>query len=64
MAEAVVFTMSKTVELKSTAAASSTSGIWVGVPGRGRNQLLPKSKKQRSDQLQEVRKRMRRRIEQ
>lgn len=63
IAEAVVFTISKTVELKSRA-ASSASGIWVGVPGRGRNQLLPKSKKQRSDQLQEVRKRMRRRIEQ
>lgn len=33
-------------------------------PGRGWNQLLPKSKKQRSDQLQEVMKRMRSRKEQ
>ncbi len=33
-------------------------------PGRGSNQLLPKSKKQRSDQLHEVRKSMSRRKEQ
>lgn len=32
------------------------------VVGRGRNQLLPKSKKHRSDQLHEVRKRIIRRM--
>jgi hypothetical protein len=60
MAASVVFTISKAVELK----LSSSAGSWVGVPGRGRNQLLPKSKKHRSDQLHEVRKRMSSRIEQ
>jgi hypothetical protein len=51
-----VFAISRTVVLNVT-----SSG---GAVGRGRNQLLPKSKKHRSDQLQEVRKRIRRRMEQ
>ena len=57
---AVVFIISKTVELKE----SVWSNGRLGMLGRGRNQLLPRSKKHRSDQLQEVRKRMRRRMEQ
>jgi hypothetical protein len=63
IAATVVLAISRAVELK-VASTTSSEGNWVGVPGRGRNQLLPKSKKHRSDQLHEVRKRMRSRIEQ
>lgn len=62
MAAAVVLTISTTLVLNKSAESCITSvGRDVGL---GRNQLLPTSKKQRSDQLQEVRKRMRRRMEQ
>jgi hypothetical protein len=60
--------MSTTVSLKALLLllkSSSRNGAeGAGTVGRGWNQLLPRSKKQRSDQLHEVRKRMRRRTEQ
>lgn len=59
---AVELSMSATVSLKALLLLSSS---WrIGRVGRGWNQLLPRSKKQRSDQLHEVRKRMSRRTEQ
>lgn len=54
---AVELAMSMTVALNSVALLSEVLGL-------GRNQLLRKSKKHRSDQLHEVKKRTRRRIEQ
>lgn len=61
---AVELTMSTRVSLKARARACSSWGSGRDEGGRGRNQLLLRSKKQRSDQLHEVRKRMRRRTEQ
>ena len=63
IAATVVLAISRTVELNvrsSDGEVNATSGVI----GRGRNQLLPRSKKHRSDQLHEVRKRIRRRMEQ
>jgi hypothetical protein len=58
--------MSTTVSLKALLLLLVVvSSSWRnGAVGRGWNQLLPRSKKQRSDQLQDVRKRMSRRTEQ
>lgn len=74
---AVELTMSSMVELKLLPLRSSPSvdaaddndvphvlPPLLNMLGRGRNQLLLKSKKQRSDQLHEVRKRMSSRTEQ
>jgi hypothetical protein len=58
-----VLIISTTLALNRSVESGMTSVGRVDV-GLGRNQLLPTSKKQRSDQLQEVRKRMRSRIEQ
>jgi hypothetical protein len=65
MAATVVLAISRTVELNARSPdgeVKATSSD--GTVGRGRNQLLPRSKKHRSDQLHEVRKRIRRRMEQ
>lgn len=58
---AVELSMSTTVSFSRALLSSSWRN---GAVGRGWNQLLPRSKKQRSDQLQDVRKRMSRRTEQ
>lgn len=65
-AVAVELIISTTLALNRSAESGRTSvgSARLGEPGLGRNQLLPKSKKQRSDQLHEVRKRMSRRMEQ
>ncbi|KAG6094221.1 hypothetical protein E4U30_003538 [Claviceps sp. LM220 group G6] len=68
-APASAFAISTTVALNK-AAASTSSALLVAAPavstfgGRGRNQLLRTSKKHLSDQLHDVKKSMRSRIEQ
>lgn len=63
IAATVVLAISRTVELNVRSPDGEVNAT-SGVIGRGRNQLLPRSKKHRSDQLHEVRKRIRRRMEQ
>jgi hypothetical protein len=58
---AVEFAISNIVALKDGSVYSDGMAV---VLGRGRNQLLRKSKKHRSDQLQDVRNNMRSRMEQ
>lgn len=64
MAATVVLAISRTVELNVRSSPDGEVKATSGVIGRGRNQLLPRSKKHRSDQLHEVRKRIRSRMEQ